>query len=271
MGLVAVHGESPPLRQVLEEERREPYGEATIYVGCIGGQAVALAEVLLGPVNAALGAQALITYYGVKGLISLGSAGALDGSLSPGDLVVAQRAVVHDAGVFGGHHFEPSGVMGRGRQGRIGFRRAFQADPRLVAEAMAAAQRLGEPVQIGTVVTGNQTIFSAARKRWLHQTFGALAVEMETAAVAQAAVAHGLPWVAVRAISDSATDDLIVDFGRLRLFLDENRPAWRQRASRWGYLFTHPAAGRRLRHLRQGLALASVRASRLVEAMLQGS
>lgn len=92
---------------------------------------------------------------------------------------------------------------------------------------------------------------------------------METAAVAQTAVAHRLPWVAVRAISDSAADDLTLDYACLWLYLDADRPAWRQRIGRWCYLLTHATARQSLRYLRQGLALAAVRASRLVEAMLQ--
>jgi adenosylhomocysteine nucleosidase len=230
---------------------------------------VALAEVLCGPVNAALGAQALIIRYGVASLISFGSAGALDGRLQPGDLVIAQRAIAHDAGRFLGHRFEATGIMGRNEQGRIGFRRAFNADPALLASAEATACMLDAHARTGTVVTGNQTIFSTARKRWLHQTFDALAVEMETAAVAQTAVAHSLPWVAVRSISDTAADELILDYGRLQACLDENQPRWKQQADRWVYLLAHPGAWRRLRRLRRGLALASVQASRLVEAMLQ--
>jgi hypothetical protein len=159
--------------------------------------------------------------------------------------------------------------MGRDGCGRIGLRRAFEADPDLVILGRSAAHRLGTPVHVGTVVTGNQAIFSTSRKRWLRQTFGAQVVEMETAAVAQTAIAHELPWVAVRAVSDTADDDLVLDFGRLKFYVDGGRPAWQQHASRWFYLLTHPTARRRLRRLRRGLALAAGEASRLVVAMLQ--
>jgi adenosylhomocysteine nucleosidase len=266
-GLVAVRQEILPLLEVLQQEGQEQYGDATLHTGTIGGRSVALAEVLVGPVNAALGAQALVSWYRVDSLISFGSAGALDGGLSRGDLVVARRATAHDAGMFLGDRFEPSGVMGRDGQGRTGFRRSFAADPGLVALATDASQELGYRVHLGTVVTGNQTIFALARKRWLRQTFDALAVEMETAAVAQVAVAHGLPWVAVRAISDTADDDLILDYGRLRRYLDDCQPSWRWQIGRWCYLFGHPTAGQRLRRLDRGLALASERASRSVVAM----
>jgi adenosylhomocysteine nucleosidase len=268
MGLVAVPREIRPLYELLDQEGAERYGASVLRFGTAGGGAVALAEVPPGPVNAALGAQALVTHCRVTALLSFGSAGALARGLSTGDLVIAQRAIAHDAGTFLGHRFEPSGIVGREGQGRIGWRRSFEADPGLVALALDAARRLGVRAHTGTVVTGNQAIFSTARRRWLHRTFDALAVEMETAAVAQVAVAHELPWVAVRAISDAASDELILDHRRLRFYLDDRRPAWRCQAGRWSYLLSHPGAWRRLWQLRRGLARASEQASRLVEDML---
>jgi len=268
-GLVAIPREIRPLLACVQVKERVRWGDAILYLGQIGKRSVALAEVLVGPVHGALGAQALIALYGVNRLIGFGSAGALAPELSPGDLVIVQNAVAHDAGVFYGKRFEPSGVMGRDGQGQIGFRRTLEADPNLVALALASAQPLGGQARAGTVVTGNQAIFATARKRWLHHTFGALAVEMETAAVAQVAVAHGVPWVAVRAISDTASDDLAMDHGRLRIYLDEPQPAWKRRITRWHYLLTRPEARRRLQQLGDGLALAADRASQVVENMLR--
>jgi adenosylhomocysteine nucleosidase len=274
IGLVAVRREILPLCEILQEKERIWQGQTLLRVGLIGGRPVALAEVLPGPVNGALGAQALIVRYEVGSLIGFGSAGALAAGLSPGDLIVSQRAVAHDAGIFLGRRFEPAGVMGRDRQGRSGHRRAFVADPDLVALALDAARTLdtsplAPKVQAGTIVTGNQVIFSTARKRWLYQTFDALAVEMETAAVAQVAVAYRLPWVAVRAISDNADDDLRLEYDRLWWYLDEGRPMWRHRLSCWWYLLIHPGARRRLCRLHKGLTLAAEQAARLVAAMLQ--
>jgi adenosylhomocysteine nucleosidase len=269
VGLVAVPREILPLRRVMQVEAEGWLGEVLLHTGWIGGRPLALAEVLPGPVHAALGAQALVIRHQVDSLISFGSAGALAAGLSPGDLVVGRRAMAHDAGSFLGQRFEPAGVMGRDRHGRIGYRRAFEADPELVKLALEAAQTLGAGAQVGTIVTGNQVIFATARKRWLRHTFHALAVEMETAAVAQVAVAHRLPWVAVRAISDTADDDFTLDYRRLRFHLDDERPMWWCRVGCWIYLATHPGAWRRLRRLSRGLALASEQAARLVEAIVR--
>jgi adenosylhomocysteine nucleosidase len=160
IGLVAVHRELRPLLEVVECQGQEQHAGMIFRTGLVGRRPVALAEVLIGPVNAALGAQALVLRHGVSGLVSFGSAGALQCRLSAGDLVIASRVMAHDAGLFLGHAFDPSGVMGRDVQGRIGYRRAFEADAGWVARAQSAAQRLDiQAVHTGTVVTGNQAIF----------------------------------------------------------------------------------------------------------------
>lgn len=270
IGLVAVRGELQPLLEVMAHQGQEQHAEMILRTGFVGHQPVALAEVLIGPVNAALGAQALVLRQGVTGLVSFGSAGAVEPRLAQGDLVIASRAVAHDAGLFLGHDFDPSGVMGRDWQGRVGYRRAFDADLAWVGRAQRAACRLGfRTVRTGTVATGNQAVFSTARKRWLRQTFDALAVDMESAAVAQVAVAYGLPWLAVRAISDTACDDWGLNYGRLRTYLDAGQPAWRQRGRQASYLLAHPVAWGRLRRLQRGLAQAARQASGVVEEMLR--
>jgi adenosylhomocysteine nucleosidase len=267
-GLVAVRREIPALVRVLRADEQEPYGDAILYKGSIHGQPVALAEVLPGPVNAALGAQALIARCQVVRLISCGTAGGLDVALSPGELVVADRAIAHDAGVFLPQGFQHAGIIVRGPKGRIGHRRSFEADSELLALALDAARHLGWRAHVGTVVTGNQAVFATRRGRWLRQRFDALAVEMETVAVAQVAAAHHLPWVGVRVISDSADDGLALDYDRFRISLDGGRPLWLQGARRWCYLLSHPRVLGRLRRLHQDMAYASERASLLVETML---
>ena len=271
IGLVAVEGEAQPLLAIFRDAARDRQGEVVLHVMEAGDQRLILAEVLQGPVHAALGAQALIARHGARCLIGFGSAGALEPGLAQGEVIIGRRAVAHDAGLFLGSRFEPTGIMVRDARGRTGRRRWFDADGELVSEALAAAQASGAPARTGTLVSGNQAVFATKRREWLRRRFDALAVDMETAALAQVATGHDLPWVAVRAISDAAGDEQIVEFGRLLRFVDDGLPDWRRQLGRVWYLMSHPVARRRVRHLRQGISVAAARATQVIEAMLAGA
>lgn len=102
-------------------------------------------------------------------LVSFGLAGGLDPALRPGDIVVPAR-------VLEGDH-------------------AFPTDPDLSA-------RFG-PRQ-GTLLAGAAIVADAAEKALLFARTGALAVDLESGAVARVAARHGLPFAAVRAVCDPA-------------------------------------------------------------------
>ena len=70
----------------------------------------------------------------------------------------------------------------------------------------------GHQVVAGPIVSGDQFIAQAEKVAWLRATFGASAVEMEGAALAQAASHLGVPFAVVRILSDSADGDAVADF-----------------------------------------------------------
>ena len=72
-----------------------------------------------------------------------------------------------------------------------------------------------ESVRLGSLVTVDRVIGSAAEKARLHRD-GFTAVDMEAAAVAGEAARLGLLFYAVRVISDAADEDLEFDFNRAR-------------------------------------------------------
>lgn len=60
----------------------------------------------------------------------------------------------------------------------------------------------------GSIIGGDRIVATAAEKAALRRETGATAVDMETHIAARVAARHGLPFLAIRAISDIADGDL---------------------------------------------------------------
>jgi adenosylhomocysteine nucleosidase len=119
---------------------------------------------------------------GAAGLLSFGFAGGLDPALGAG-------AVVCPAEVVSGS----------------GARFAVSTDWRERLRAATAARR---PLVAGALLTRAAPIDSVADKALAFRETGAVAVDMESSAVAEVAAAFGLPFMALRVIVDTAADVL---------------------------------------------------------------
>jgi adenosylhomocysteine nucleosidase len=280
IGLLAVGHESHPLLGKMQVEAKTRHGMATFYQGSYQGQEAVLVRMAMGKVNAAMAAQALIDLFDATPLVVSGTAGAVAPEIEVGDVVIGAKAISHDVGVYLSEGFKFCGVIASDGQGRRGWVRALQADPHLVQAALRAGRDLRWPresgkripaVRVGTIVTGDQVVFSQEKKEWLHKTFEALAVEMEGAAVAQVATANGRPWLVVRAISDQADASTGFDFTPLLDYLDDPRSRW-DRIRGWGrklwYLLSTPSITPKRARLRRNAHLAAENAACLVKAMI---
>ena len=125
--------------------------------------------------------RALLTVFDpttIRGVISFGVAGGLDPSLKPGDIVLATEVVAGDDRWLAGLSLNEDLIAGMALRRR-----------RIIRGGLAGAE---------------EVVVAKARKAALWLQTGAAAVDMESHIAAAYAADAGLPFAALRVISDSA-------------------------------------------------------------------
>ncbi|CAA0120179.1 5'-methylthioadenosine/S-adenosylhomocysteine nucleosidase [Mycolicibacterium vanbaalenii] len=232
IGLIcAIEPERAHLGRELTRARSELIGHARFDSGQLDGHDVVLVGGGMGKVNAAVVATLLLDRFRCRAIVFSGVAGGLDPALNIGDIVVADRAIHHDAGVIeadGLRLYQAGHVPFINPTEDLGYRVDPQLDARvrdrlagfpLPPVSRAAGGAGGAPVIAhGAVLTGDQFLHDERTRERLYADLGGCAVDMEGAAVAQVCAAFGLPWLLIRALSDLAGRDSRFDFAA---FVDE--------------------------------------------------
>lgn len=168
--------------------------------GTVGGNEVVLWQCGVGKVNAAIGTMDLIQQHRPDCIVSTGLAGGIDDSLRVMDIVAGTRMVYHD--VDCGSNYERGQMMGMPLY--------YESDPRLLRVALGLDGTDGLRVRGGLMCTGDQFITSREGQAAIKRNFPeGLACEMESTAIAHTCHLKGIPFLAVRVISDTPgnTDD----------------------------------------------------------------
>ena len=182
LGIVAAYRwEVAPL---LRQQRRITRVGRQEYLMKLRGTDAALIVSGAGAENARRAAEHLISSYALRGLLSLGFAGGLKEGIAVGDLIVAEEVIEEIGG-------EEAGA------------RRYPCQP----ETFPAPGS-----QRGILVTVQAVVAQASQKAALRARWGALAADMEAAGVARAAQAAGLPFAALKAITDGPDTSLAIDF-----------------------------------------------------------
>lgn len=226
--LSALLEEQRGLLPLLQQPHKVTHAGRDFWCGQLHGQPVVLALSRIGKVAAATTATALIERFGVQRIVFTGVAGGLGAAVNVGDVVVATDFLQHDLDasplfaryevpLYGKTRFDGDAALTA-----LLFRSACAA---LAPESGQAAAHLvaGACVHQGLIASGDRFVCGAEESRLLKASLAdaghvVLAVEMEGAAVAQVCLDYGVPFAAVRTISDRADDSAHVDFPR---FVDE--------------------------------------------------
>jgi adenosylhomocysteine nucleosidase len=226
IGLIcAIEQELGHLREALDDPRTQAVGHAEFTRGRLDGRDVVLAGAGMGKVNTAVVATVLADRFHCRTIVFSGVAGGLEPGLRIGDVVIADRAIQHDAGVIQDERlrtFQPGHVPFINPTDQFGY----LVDPMLLERVKSRLDGLTLPalsrnagghdrpprIAYGTVLTGDQFVRCELTRERLHREFGGLAVEMEGGALAQVCDGFGIPWLVIRALSDLAGRDSQFDF-----------------------------------------------------------
>jgi adenosylhomocysteine nucleosidase len=215
--LSALAQEQAGLIELLHNPRRVKRAGRDFWCGDLQGKPVVLALSHIGKVAAATTAAALIEGFGVGRVVFTGVAGGVGPGVQVGDVVVGTAFMQHDMNVA---PLYPQFEIPL-------YRRAtFEADATLTELLLQACASALQPspvvgysatVHQGLIASGDRFVNGAQEVASLLQCLHsgghhALAVDMECAAVAQVCVDYGVPFAAVRTISDRADDSAHGDF-----------------------------------------------------------
>ncbi|WP_288240056.1 5'-methylthioadenosine/S-adenosylhomocysteine nucleosidase [uncultured Bifidobacterium sp.] len=153
----------------------------------------------MGLVNAAATTQYLIDLCHPDAVIFSGIAGNLNKALHINDVVLGGTLRYLDTDMR---------LVGQWKPGTPDRQVAeFHSDPRLLAVAGAALERMGITHITGTIASGNYFVDTPEQVNAVIEATGADAVEMEGAAVAHVAARNDVPALVIRALSDNADTD----------------------------------------------------------------
>ena len=187
--IVAMHKELELLLPLLQNSEESRMGGCEFHRGKVGPHDVIAMQCGIGKVNAAMGSLTLINSFLPDYVINSGVAGGADPSVNVMDVVAGDRVAYHD--VWCGPESELGQVQG--------LPLYFEGSRRLLD---LIPTRKG--IHKGLICSGDQFIDKMEAVERIKGNFPkAMAVDMESGAIAQVCHLSKVPFLALRVISDS--------------------------------------------------------------------
>jgi adenosylhomocysteine nucleosidase len=207
----------------------------TAWQGGLNGRGILVVHAGAGQVNAAAATTALIFGHKPKWVISAGLAGGLNPNLKCGDIVMPDCIVGED-----------------------GSRLAIDLN-------ISQQQRSSMPdLHVGPLLTIDRVAFKASEKRQLGQRHSAIAVDMESLAIADVCRREKQRFLAVRVVSDSVDEEMPPDVEHLL-----TRTTWARRiGSAAGTVMRRPSIAKDLWRFRETALVCSKKLAGFLEGVI---
>lgn len=205
--IIAMEKELRQFKSLFTEARTEVHDGSTFFLGTMGRHEIVMQQCGIGKVNAAVGCVQMIHDYHPELIVSSGCAGGGSVDLHIQDIVVSSELTYHD--VYCGT------AIGQSEYGQVqGLPVRYESPKDLVDIALSLNQTLqvqsssSVKIRQGLIVTGDWFVDSKDKMREIMGHFPeAMAVDMESCAIAQTCYLYQVKFISFRVISDIPLND----------------------------------------------------------------
>ena len=193
------------LKEMMTNPEVKTISSVDFYSGNLMGIDTVVAVAGVGKVNAAVCAQTMILNYSPDYIINTGVAGGLFNEFAIGDVAVADKVVEHDM---------DTSPIGDERGFITGINRVYMECDKMLSDLMHRAANSVDGIKAvcGTIASGDQFVATQEQRDFIIENFNAIAAEMEGASIGHVCTMNGTKFGVLRAISDGANSDSVVDF-----------------------------------------------------------
>jgi adenosylhomocysteine nucleosidase len=192
----AIKEEIAGIKQRMKIKGTHRFGHATVLDGEWLGHEILLVRSGMGMVRAEASLKAVTQQFSSKLIISIGYAGGLDAKLKSGDLLIAEK------------------TLGLAKGDCLKFDEKGQTVQESVAnefvdKALLFSETLDLKSHCGALLTVDKPVLKPEHKKSLGKIYSVQAVDMETLALARFSRENAIPFLSVRAVSDTVDQELM--------------------------------------------------------------
>jgi len=196
--LYAIKQEINPIMEHMHVSKEFNVGDMLFYQADLNGLPVTLVQTGIGRNNAAKATELLLQTFKINLLISSGVAGGIRPGVNLGDLVIAENVSYTRQSDF--------------ERGVLQLESSFSCKEGFVELAKKVSKDSDVVSHCGDLLTVDKVISQARTKKKIGENATFVAVDMESAAIAEVADKRGVEFAAVRSVSDTIEDNIDIDY-----------------------------------------------------------
>ena len=174
------------------------------FEGSLHGKNVVIAKCGIGKVFAALCAQTMIMEFSPEIIINTGVSAGIAHETNIGDVIIGKNVVQHDMDTSG--IGDPVGMISGIELIHI------PCSESVIKMLDGALKEIKVSHKVGTIATGDQFLSDTKQIEKINEHFGAIAFDMESAAIGQVCYVNDVEYGIIRSISDNGTEEAGQDF-----------------------------------------------------------